>query len=391
MTTLGRPVTGASGPRRCHHGAVLVVRVVVALAGAALVLSTGLSAVKTVVLPRAAVTRTTRAVFQSLRRLMRLVVDGRSFEVRDRVLAYHGPIGLILLPGVWVVLVLVGFAGIGWGTGMSWREALLTSGSSLLTLGTVFHADAPHAALTFVEATIGLGLVSLQISYLPTIYGAFARREQLVGLLEARAGSPPSPVVAFVRFARIGGLPHVVDELIRPWESWFADIQESHTTLPALVFFRSPQPERSWITAAGCVLDSAALFTSAVDEPHDPRVDLTIRTGYQSLRRIADYFGLPYDPAPRATDPISVTRPEFDAALDEMAAAGVPVRADRDAAWLAYGGWRVNYDAVLLALAALVDAPPAPWSSDRGPLVRPEPRIRRRFRSVGRPGARAPR
>ena len=45
---------------------------------------------------------------------------------------------------------------------------------------------------TFVEAVIGLGLVSLMISYLPTIYGAFSRREALVGMLEVRAGLPPS-------------------------------------------------------------------------------------------------------------------------------------------------------------------------------------------------------
>lgn len=368
-----------------------VLRVAVTVLGAALVVATGLSAVKTVVLPRAAGSVVTRAVFITIRRIMRAAVDGRSFAVRDRVLAYYGPIGLILLPGVWVALVIVGFTGIGWGTGLSWRDAFLTSGSSLLTLGTVFHADLPHATLTFVEATLGLGLVALQISYLPTIYSAFARREQLVGLLEARADSPPSPVTAFVRFRRIGGLDRVADELIQPWEAWFADIQESHTTLPALVFFRSPQPERSWITAAGCVLDSAALFTSAIDVPHDPRVDLTIRTGFQSLRRIADYFGLPYDPAPRATDPISVTRAEFDAALDRLAAAGVPLRPDRGAAWAAFAGWRVNYDAVLVALAALVDAPVAPWSSDRAPAVAPVPRVLLRFRSAARRARPAPR
>jgi hypothetical protein len=42
--------------------------------------------------------------------------------------------------------------------------------------------------------------------------------------------------------------------------------------------------------------------------------------------------------------------------------------ADRDAAWRDFAGWRVNYDTVLLALAAMTMAPYAPWSSDRSLL-----------------------
>lgn len=360
---------------------MLALQVLAVVAGIAVVVATGLSALKTVVLPRAAGTFVTRAVFVLVRRVIYAAIGRRSFAVRDRVLAYYAPIALILLPGVWVALVMAGFTLIGWGTGMgSWREAYLTSGSSILTLGTVFHRDLTHATLTYVEATLGLGLVSLQISYLPTIYGAFSRREQLVGMLEVRAGTPPSPTAALTRFARIRGLDRLVDELIAPWEPWFADIEESHTTLPALVHFRSPQPERSWITAAGCVLDTAALLNSLVDVPHDPRVDVTIRAGFQSLRRIADYFGLPYDPAPRPTDPVSVTRDEFDAVCAELEAAGVPMRADRAQAWADFAGWRVNYDAVLVGLAAFVDAPLAPWSSDRSSVHRPTPRLLRRRR-----------
>jgi hypothetical protein len=49
-----------------------------------------------------------------------------------------------------------------------------------------------------------------------------------------------------------------------------------------------------------------------------------------------------------------------------MAAAGVPVKADRDQAWRDFAGWRVNYDTPLLALSGLLMAPYAPWSSDRG-------------------------
>ena len=62
----------------------------------------------------------------------------------------------------------------------------------------------------------------------------------------------------------------------------------------------------------------------------------------------------------------------------ELTAAGVPLKADRDQAWRDFQGWRVNYDTVLLALCALVVAPPAKWSSDRMPVRHHRPPLRTR-------------
>ena len=115
----------------------------------------------------------------------------------------------------------------------------------------------------------GILLVALLIAYLPTLYSAFSRREQVVNMLEVRAGSPPSALEMLLRFHRNQGLDKLTDYW-RVWEAWFADIEESHTSLAALVFFRSPQPEHSWVTAAGAVLDAASLTLSSVDIPRAP-------------------------------------------------------------------------------------------------------------------------
>jgi hypothetical protein len=48
----------------------------------------------------------------------------------------------------------------------------------------------------------------------------------------------------------------------------------------------------------------------------------------------------------------------------------VPLKRDREQAWRDFAGWRVNYDAVLVALAVLTAAPRALWSSDRVPQHR---------------------
>jgi hypothetical protein len=84
------------------------------------------------------------------------------------------------------------------------RAAFTLSGSSLLTLGFAQPTDVPTTVLAFGEAVLGLLLVAVLVGYLPTIYAAFARREQAVALLEVRAGSPPSAVEMLVRFQRIG-------------------------------------------------------------------------------------------------------------------------------------------------------------------------------------------
>ena len=351
---------------------VLAVRIVVGVIGVIVVARTLLSAIRTVVLPRAEKAWLTRVHFVILLQIFRVFVrPSRSFKERDRIMAWYAPIGLVLLPALWLFLVICGFAAVYWSIHEEgWSESLVLSGSSATTLGFSRPEHDWVTALSFLEAAIGLGVVALMISYLPTIYGAFARREALVGMLEVRAGRPASAGTLFARYATIGRLAWIEEDVFVRWEQWFVDVEESHTSQPALVFFRSPHPERSWINAAGLVLDTAALRASAVDLPRDARIDLMLRTGFLTLRRIADYFDMQYDPNPAPGDPISITQSEFDLALVELQLAGVPLKADREQAWRDFAGWRVNYDTVLQLLAKLVMAPPAPWITDRGPQPR---------------------
>lgn len=345
---------------------MVALRVVAVVLGAALVMWTGVGAIRTVVLPRGIPVPLTGAVFYVWRGVFRAVADrASSYEARDRAMALYAPVSLISLPFAWLSLVGIGFWGIFWGLGVEpVRRAFSLSGSSLLTLGFTAPEDLPTTVLAFTETAIGIGLAALLITYLPSMYATFSRREAAVGMLEVRAGSPPSAIELLDRYQRIewiGRLP----ALWTAWEAWFNELEETHTSLPALVFFRSPQPDRSWLTAAGAVLDAASLRASILDLPHEPEADVCIRAGFLALRRIATYFGIPYEPDPSPTDPISISRAEFDEACERLAEAGLPLKADRDQAWRDFAGWRVNYDTVLLRLASLIEAPYAPWSSDR--------------------------
>ncbi len=324
------------------------------------------SAMRTFVLPRGAIVRLTRFVSVCVRKVfdLRLHFD-ETYEARDRTMALFGPISMFALVVLWIVMVVTGFTMMFVAIeGVGWKAAFYQSGSSLFTLG----FDPPFgfwaATLGFIEAGIGLGLLALLIAYLPTIYGAFSRREVLVAHMSARAGTPPS-AVDLIRRAYLIDRIDDLDDLWVEWQLWFAELQETHTSLPFVNWFRSPEPDRSWITAAGAVLDTAAMVNSTIDTPRQPMASLCIRSGFTALRSIATFFRMPHPDDPAPDDPISIGRSEWEDACRVLEEAGVPLVEDRDQAWRDFAGWRVNYDIPLVMLAGLLIAPYAPWSSDR--------------------------
>ncbi len=345
---------------------LMIIRSLVFVAGLVVILGTLISAVKTFVLPRGVNVWLTRWIFRLVGGLFRLRArKAKSYEERDRIMALFAPLTLIVMPLVVLTLILAGYMGLYWALDVRpLYEAFKLSGSSLLTLGYASVDGWLFKIVEFSEAMLGLILVALLIAYLPSMYAAFTRRESAVALLEAWAGSPPSAQELISRTHRIGELESL-NELWSLWAVWFADVEESHTSLAPLAFFRSPQPMRSWVTAAGAVLDGAALYLSTVERPFNSRAAICIRTGYLALRQVAGFFGFEYDPNPTPDAPISISRSEYDVVYDELAARGLPLKADRDQAWRDFAGWRVNYDEALLQMAAITMAPYAPWSSDR--------------------------
>lgn len=352
----------------------VVVRIVLGVAGLALVASALSSAIITLVLPRGGNTRTahrvTRLARWCLTRTARTVGSAR----RERALALLAPVALLGMPIAWLLQIWVGFAGLYLAVGPgdpesiadAW-EALFLSGSSLLTLGFATGNSVVQHLLSFTEATLGLGVVTLLIAYLPTMYAAFSERESQVALLAVRAGTPPTADEMLVRFHRIG-FQDTLGEAMLEWEEWFAQLTETHTTLTTLPLFRSTDPAQSWITSAGTVLDAASLLHSTVTTGTKAPAALCIRSGFLALRAIADEWALPHDPDPGPGDPIAIDQDEFDEVYDRLVEAGLELE-PRQQAWLDFAGWRVNYDTPLLALAEMIEAPVAPWTSDRPPLT----------------------
>ena len=72
--------------------------------------------------------------------------------------------------------------------------------------------------LVIAEALIGLGIVALLISFLPTMYGHFSKREVLVTQLHnwaSESDGTASPVTMLIRAHRINGFERLHDHLGR--------------------------------------------------------------------------------------------------------------------------------------------------------------------------------
>ncbi|MCP4359484.1 MAG: hypothetical protein GY796_15855 [Chloroflexi bacterium] len=349
---------------------MILLRLIVFGLGFLIVANTVTAAIKTFILPRGVQVRLTRIVFQSVGWLFRLRVRGKDYSERDHIMAFYAPLTLFLMPVVMLILIQIGYMMLFWAVEPRPLYQLFEiSGSSLLTLGSEEVETTASKILEFSEATIGLILIALLIAYLPTMYNAFSRRETAVSIWDARAGSPPTVVEMVGRTHRTNELEMLRDIWLE-WEIWFAELEESHTSLGSLAFFRSPVHDRSWVTACGSVLDCAAFILTAVDVPFEPRAAFCIRSGFFALRQIGNFFNIPHNPNPKPDDPISISRHEFEQVCDTLASQGVPIREDRDDAWHNFRGWRVNYDTVLLQLADMTMAPYAPWISDRSVVKR---------------------
>ncbi len=368
----------------------LAARWVAAACGVLIVLTAWNSVIGTLVVPRPVGSWLTRGADRVVLAAYSLVTKGvADFARRDRILATQAAAILVTQLIGWLGLAIAGFTLVLWPFAKSGVAAALSdAGSSMFTLGFAEPPGTVPAVIAFIAAATGLGVVALQIGYLPTLYSAFNRRETEVALLNARAGVPSwgPELLARTHYALGSGVSTLdtLPELYYRWERWAADVAESHTTYLPLVRFRSPNWLSSWVTSLLAVLDSAALMLSlAPGEAPTVPARLCLRGGWSCLGRIARAMG--FD-VPEEADPdagITLTYEQFLDAVSRMREVGFPITREPADAWPDFVGWRVNYERAAYAIASAVDAVPAQWS---GPRRYPTTPISPSRPPTGRPG-----
>ena len=345
---------------------MIILQIIVFLFGLGIALTTLFSAIKQTVLPGRKKVRLSRAVFRNTFRLFRFVaVRVPSDQARNAIIAFYAPMSVMLLPLTWVILLIIGFTVMFWAVNEpSLGMAASLSGAALTTQGFLAPKGVAETSLYIIAGIIGLGIVGLLITFLPTIYSIYSQREEEVTRVAFRFGSPPSGVKMLEQSYRLG-LAQELDGFWHTWDDWFTDMAETHISNSEVIFYRSSQPGTSWITTAGAILDACSLFSSTVDRQDVPWLNLCFLVGSRTLGDLVADVGIQLRSALASNGSIHVTRAEYDAACEQLTSAGLPLKADRDESWRAFVSMRSQYDTTLIALANVVHAPEAPWSSDR--------------------------
>ena len=310
-------------------------RLLIGLFGLLIILVVLWDAFETIVLPRRVTRRVrlTRLLYRSTWRPWSAIVRRiRNNKRRETLLSFYGPLSLLMLLTVWAVGLVLAMAMIQWAIGSNvnglngssgFLPDLYFSGTTFFTLGLGDFTPISRAArfATVVEAGMGIGLLALVIGYFPVLYQAFSRREASISMLDARAGTPPTAGELLRRHREGQGL-EALDELLRDWELWSADLLESHLSYPVLCFFRSQHDNQSWLASLTTVLDTCSLVMVGIDGTPKWQAQLTFKMARHAVVDIAQIFNA----SPLKTDGTRLTGEELARLRVLLTDAGVALR-----------------------------------------------------------------
>src|SRR5260370_9847266 len=320
-----------------HHGNIFA-----SIVGLVIVAVVLLDAFETVVLPRR-VTRHVRLTALFYRRTwvpwQKIAGHIHTAARQQNFLGYFGPLSLILLLFFWAAGLILGFALLQYGLGehfqlgnepVTFGRLLYQSGQTFFTLGygDILPTSAASRALAVIEAGMGLAFLGVVIGYIPVVYSSFSRREIQISLLDARAGSPPSAAELLVRLAGRSDDPgvdqKVLDEVLRGWERWAAELLESQISYPVLTFFRSQHSNQSWLGALTTMLDVTSLVLTGIEGVHPGQAKLTFGMARHGAVDLAQVVNARHDPT--ADDRLPDA--DLDGLRDALVAAGLRLRSD---------------------------------------------------------------
>lgn len=281
--------------------------------------------------------RTTQLVY----RVMAVFIERRrDYAVTQRILIWFFPIYILALIALYFVGALVGFALMYWAADSvsSWQQAFIASGSALNTLGFFTPKNLPGQWLAIPEGALGLGIVVFLFTFLPGYQSVILSRELMTAWLYARTGDPPSglALLEWCKDTGIEDMRHIWWE----WEQWFRTLSDTHSVSPMLALVPSVQSGQSWIMAGIAVLDSSALMVSSMEGTPAKGARICLHAGSWALRNVAEVTG---HISHRTVTAVAVLREDYEVACSRLAAAGYPMKADREASWREFLELRRQY------------------------------------------------
>lgn len=306
----------------------------------------------------------------------------------DTMLGFFGPFGLLAILGLLSAGVSVCYAGLYWAAstqlGASHAAAFpqdlyFSAAAFVSATTTAVPAAGPGKVIQVVEAANGLAFLAIAIGYLPALYQAFSQREVAVSRLDARAGSPPSAALLLERSGQRGGWAEL-DEYLREWETWTAELMETHLGYPILGWFRSQHVNQNWVAALTTIVDASAYALAYGPEDAIDAAELTFRIGRHALTDLAYVFStrrVKRDPEPRSRQRLT---PEGLAELRAcLEGSGLHSDADDEACAERLDELRSSYEPYAIAIARQLALALPDWL--------PEGEVREEWRAA--PGRRA--
>jgi hypothetical protein len=303
---------------------------VTAVLAAAILLAVLWDGFETMVLPRRVTRkfRIARTFYRIAWRLWRGIgLRMKQGRRRETYLSVFGPLSLFLLFLLWAVSLLLSFtlmfhsakAG-------SFLDCFYMAGSSFFTLGSSTPRNNTEKILDVAAGGVGMGFLALVISYLPVMYQSFSRRETVISLLDARAGSPAAAVELLRRHGHSNALDHL-PELLREWERWAAEVLEGHISYPVLLYFRSQHDNQSWLATLTTMLDTCALVIHGIGGPAGWQAQLTFAMARHAVVDLSQVLGS----APVPPEPDRLPPADFKHLRETLAKAGVDLGRDPQA------------------------------------------------------------
>jgi hypothetical protein len=89
-----------------------------------------------------------------------------------------------------------------------------------------------------------------------------------------------------------------LQELLKDWELWSAQLLESHLSYPVLAYFRSQHDNQSWIASLTAILDTCSLTMAGIGDACAKQAELTFAIARHAVVDLAQVFSAAPRPLP---------------------------------------------------------------------------------------------
>lgn len=344
------------------------------IAGAAVILVTGLDLFLTILYARSgtgliapAVNRTAWCLF----RRVALVFKNH----KNRILSFCGPAIMLITLALWVFLFIVGFALMVWPqlgdqvkasngpTPTDFLTAVYYSGYSFSTLGTgdIVPQNDFFRLMMILQSVIGFSFFTLVITYFLNVYNALHRRNIFALSLHSKTlgTADPSEYVS-----RLGSDDQFVlaQQQFATMASELSDLLESHHFYPILHYFRFLEIQYGIPRILLITMDAVSLYKSALHPRYFRQIESAAAdelwdSGITLLTYLSDTL-LPRTFSAHLPDDLDVHyakwRPHYFLLLDKLKNRGVDVIENPEEGFCRYIKYRRQWDAYVVAFCAVL-------------------------------------